>query len=235
MKKIYLILLLLPLYVLANAQHILEIKDKAFNWGGKLGCNATFPIISSLSIDGVEMDDIRPEYRVGAQATIFARVNIDKFFIEPSLAWQYTEGEIRFEIPSDNMETEANPATSRLNFKTASLEIPVMIGYYLVKEGPYALSISVGPTIKYNYKTNYETSMTDIARQYTDDNTPFSLGVAAGVGVSIWRLFLNFNYEVGLNKVTSEFEEITPETPTAGTLSLQKRTNMMSFSLGFLF
>ena len=91
MKKIYLILLILPFCFSANAQKFIKIEDKTFNWGGKVGVNAALPIVKSLTIDNQEMEDIRLQYKVGYQAAVFARVNIDRFYIQPSLAWQYTE------------------------------------------------------------------------------------------------------------------------------------------------
>lgn len=188
------------------------------------------------------MEDIRLQYKVGYQAAAFARVNIDRFYIQPSLAWQYTEGDIRFNIPQtesslpDGTNTPMPIGKNRITYKSATLEVPVMVGYYLVKEGPYALSMMFGPNIKYNYKTHYSTDMTDRPREFEDDNTPFGIGIAAGLGVSIWRLFLDFSYEFGLNEVASDFREIgKTEANQKGTLNIEKRTNIMSFSLGFLF
>ena len=237
MKKICLILLILPFCFPVVAQKFIKIEDKTFNWGGKIGVNAAFPIVKSLTIDNQEMEDIRLQYKVGYQAAVFARVNIDRFYIQPRLAWQYTEGDIRFNIPQEESSFDGTIAQSpisrnRITYKSATLEVPVMVGYYLVKEGPYALSMMFGPNIKYNYKTD----MTDSPREFEDDNTPFGIGIAAGLGVSIWRLFLDFSYEFGLNEVASDFREIGKnEANPKGTLNIEKRTNIMSFSLGFLF
>ena len=62
MKKIYLILLILPFCFSANAQKFIKIEDKTFNWGGKVGVNAALPIVKSLTIDNQEMEDIRLQY-----------------------------------------------------------------------------------------------------------------------------------------------------------------------------
>lgn len=97
------------------------------------------------------MEDIRLQYKVGYQAAAFARVNIDRFYIQPSLAWQYTEGDIRFNIPQtesslpDGTNTQMPIGKNRITYKSATLEVPVMVGYYLVKEGPYALSRCSAP------------------------------------------------------------------------------------------
>lgn len=242
MKKIYLLLLILSFCFPARAQKFVKIEDKTFNWGGKVGVNAAFPIVRSLTIDNQEMEDIRLQYKVGYQVAAFARVNIDRFYIQPSLTWQHTEGDICFNIPQtendlpNGTNTLASVSKNRISYKSATLEMPVMVGYYLVKEGPYALSLMFGPNIKYNYKTRYNTNMTGSPLEFEDDNTPFGISITTGLGVSIWRLVLDFSYEFGLNEVASNFREIgkIEDTPK-GTLNIEKRTNIMSFSLGFLF
>lgn len=241
MRKIYFIWLLLPLLLPVHAQKFIQIEEKAFNWGGKVGFSSTFPIINSLTINEVHAEDVRLQYKVGYLASAFARVNIDRFYIQPSLSWRYSEGDIRYTMPDrgdnppDQIEGIPFDNANQLTYKTVSLELPVMIGYYLVKEGPYALSFMVGPTIKYNYKTRYSTNFTDSPREYTSDSTPFGINIATGLGVSIWRLFFDFTYEFGLNQVESNFREIRSNEPAESTMTIDKRTNVMSFSLGFLF
>lgn len=240
MKKIYLLLVLLPFCLSIQAQKFNDIRDNAFNWGGKVGFSTTFPIVNSLVISDRAADNISLQYKVGYLAAAFARVNIDRFFIQPSLSWRYSEGDIRFDMPADNNEVN-NPgnivttSNNQLQYKMASLELPVMIGYYMVKEGPYALSLMVGPNIKYNYKTRYTTSLTSTPHEYRSDSTPFGINIATGLGVSIWRLFFDFTYEFGLNEIESGFKEKNSNLPAENSMTIDKRTNAMSFSLGFLF
>ncbi len=246
MKKLCLLLLMSACYLPATSQKLIEIKEKAFDWGGKVGLNAAFPIINSLTIDGVEMENINLQYKVGFQAAVFARVNIVHFYIQPSLGWQYTEGDIRFNHPQQENGTSNFPEAiiqnytidDQITYKAATLEVPVMIGYYLVKENPYALSIQFGPALKYNYKVRYNTNLTDQPREFADENTPFGISFVAGVGVNIGRLFFDFNYEFGLNETASDFREINNNTSFGsekGALRIDKRTNILNFSLGFLF
>ena len=58
MKKVYLIGALLSFGLLAEAQSFMRFEDKAFNFGAKVGFNATFPVINSLSINGKEAENI---------------------------------------------------------------------------------------------------------------------------------------------------------------------------------
>ena len=244
-KKICLIFILISFSFQGKAQSfITNYKEKTFNWGGKIGLNASIPIVKSITIKGIEMENINQQYKVGYEASIFARLNIQHFYIQPAFTWQYTQGEIRFNIPT---EIDANSlpgefsfqnvgTQSLITYKAATLIIPVKIGYYIIKGGPFALSLMFGPNLKYNYKTHYSTNLTDQARKFEDDNTPFGLGLETGVGVSIGRLFFDFNYEFGLNEVTSNFYETGKnKTNSYNILRIEKRTNTMRFSLGFLF
>ena len=52
MKKILLLLPVFFLCISANAQKFIQIEDKAFNFGAKVGVNSTFPIVNSLTIEG---------------------------------------------------------------------------------------------------------------------------------------------------------------------------------------
>ena len=72
MKKVYLIGALLSFGLLAEAQSFMRFEDKAFNFGAKVGFNATFPVINSLSINGKEAENIDIEYKVGYLPRSFA-------------------------------------------------------------------------------------------------------------------------------------------------------------------
>lgn len=239
MKKIYLIGLLLSFSFLTKAETFLQVEDKAFSWGAKVGFNATFPIINSLSVNDFEADNIHLQYKVGFLAALFCRINIERMFIQPSFSWHRSEGEIRFTVPGliDNL---ANPSLQvpihLLSMKAESLELPIMVGYNLVKQSPYGLSLMVGPKLKYNYKVSYTSNFDNKAQELENNKSPFGISISAGVGVSIWRLFFDFVYEFGLNHTESDFNDRVSQIPVNGyDITMNKRTNVMSFSLGFLF
>lgn len=240
MKTIHLIIALLTLCIAANAQSFMRFESKRFNYGAKVGFNSTFPIINSLSINEKEAENIEVEHKVGYLAAIFCRININKFFLQPSFSWHRSEGDIRFSMPK-NLPAGQSPSntampSSILNMRTSSLEMPIIIGYNLVKEGPYGLSLMIGPKIKYNYKTAYTVESPTTQVEYINDNTPFGVNISTGVGVSIGRLFFDFVYEFGLNQVESDFKKANNSVPEINYgIIIDKRTNVMSMSLGVLF
>lgn len=228
----------------ANAQSIMRMEDKTFNWGAKVGLNASFPAINSLSINDVETENVHIEYKIGYSAAFFCRINIERFFLQPSFGWHRAEGDVRFSLPAtmsgnNNYLPDATTTVSddRLRMRTNSLEMPIMVGYNWVKKGPYGLSFMVGPKLKYNYKTAYTYESATMHIDYENDNSPFGINISAGIGVSIGRLFFDFVYEFGLNESETDFKEIMnlSESETHYDIRVNKRTNVMSMSLGFLF
>lgn len=221
----------LPIY----AQKTVETEDKIFNWGAKVGLNSTFPIINSIEIDGKEAENIHLQYKVGILAATFCRLNIDRFFVQPSISWRYSSGDIRFNLPTETETAKTARDFDQLTYKVKSLEAPVLIGYKIVNEGPYGLSLMAGPNIKYSYNVSYSSNFFDSPRKYTSDSTPWGINIVCGVGVTIWRFFFDATYEFGLNQVDSDFKDISSNEPSEDNITIDKRTNMMNFSLGFLF
>lgn len=237
MKKGCLLTLFLIICAVIQAQTFKEFEVKAFNWGAKVGFNSSFPIINSFTIDDVQIEDVNTEYKVGYMASVFCRINFDRFFIQPAFAWHNTESSLSFNTPNiTELNINVNPQRKQmLEFKNHSIDVPVLIGYNIVKEGPFALSVMAGPKIKYNYKVSFHSTESEKSNEYINDNTPFGLDIVSGISVSVWRLFFDFTYEFGLNEIDSDFKEKISASPIENKIMIDKRTNLMSFSLGILF
>ena len=78
-KKISFILILFSFCFQAKAQKfITNYEEKTFNWGGKIGLNAAIPIVESITINGIEMENINQQYKVGYEASIFGNTHKEK-------------------------------------------------------------------------------------------------------------------------------------------------------------
>lgn len=248
MKYISLFLLFSFFYISSFAQDKGEIRrsnlafqNKTFNLGATIGFNSIFPIVESITIDDVEAENIRLIYKVGVQASVFGRINMDHFFVQPNLSWQHSEGDIYFDVPItgssvQSTATEATIRSAHLKMSKQSLRVPVYIGYHIVREGPYALSFLAGPTLKYNYSVTYESLSTDIVHEYISESSPFGLNMGMGISVQIWQLFFDFSYEFGLNETGSNFRNRQGNSLLSNNkVQINKHTNVMSFSLGIIF
>lgn len=238
MKKYFLFLLFVVAFGTTKAQTFKEYEMKRFNWGAKVGFNSAFPVFDHFTIDGQQVEDINMEYKVGFLASIFCRINLDRFFVQPSVEWTSSKSDVYFKYVSDSngqvIDEIVQPAEHR-TLKVRSIGVPVLFGYNIIKEGPYGLSLMAGPKIKYNYKNSYFTTVNGTEHEYTQGNMPWNVGIVMGVGVSISRLFFDFTYEFGLNATDSNFREKASLQPVLQEIKIDRRTNMMSFSLGFLF
>lgn len=222
------------------AQKQSEASDKIFNFGATIGCNSIFPIINSITIDDVELEEIyHVKYKVGYQGSVFCRINMDRFFIQPSISWRRSEADIIFTIPPSylpgELGNEENAYTTSLSMQKRSLQTPVMIGYNIVRKGPYGLSFMAGPNVKYGYKTRYTSPENN--QEFLSENTPWQVSISMGIGVRIWQLFFDFCYELGINQLESDFKSKSNNSTSSIPYNVQidKHTNVLNFSLGVLF
>jgi hypothetical protein len=109
MKRFVLLAFALLLVLPLDAQQIFnEVKYKRFNFGAKVGMNASFPVINTLKVNGTKIDDITMQYRVGYLFSVFGRINMHRFFIEPGASWNKREGNMNFTIPASVFSTNHN-------------------------------------------------------------------------------------------------------------------------------
>ena len=220
-----------------SAQGFLRMEEKKFNFGAKVGFNATLPVVNSLRVLDFEANQFQTSYQVGYLAAIFFRFNIQRFYIQPSPSWHYGRSHLHFTITLPEIDGSADPPIKgNLRMHTQSLELPVLLGYNLVKQGPYGLSLMVGPKVKYNYKLDYNMAIDAREIRFVNDDTPFGVNIVSGMGVSIGRLFFDFVYEFGLNQTEASFKQLYSSSPESSfEIQLNKRTNVMSMSIGMLF
>ncbi|MDD4516123.1 porin family protein [Massilibacteroides sp.] len=242
--KVWLSILFLsvfPYYGFCLEKDSLQTKSNqgaSFNWGVQVGFNAILPVINTFVIDEIPVESSRVEYSVGHTAAVFCRLNLDRFFIQPGISWNRTESDIYFTVPEGVSPLKASlkrELNDQLNLKIHSLELPVMIGYNIVKEKPFGLSIMAGGKFKYNYKIRYKTNLDSFANEYTSDDTAYRVNLIGGIGVTLWQLFFDFTYEVGINHRETNFTRVVDNVPLPGNIVFDKRLNMMGFSLGLLF
>ncbi len=223
-----------------HAQNIMDVKhviEKSFNYGAKLGINASFPVIHELSINDVDAENMLIDYQVGWEATLFCRFNLNRFFLQPNVTWSKTSAQMRFLIPDQPEQVDLSGQTNTiLRIDTRNLYIPVLLGYNLVRQDPYGLSLMAGPKFRYRYKADlsYEDEVT--VDEFSSNNSPFGISITTAIGVNIGRLFFDFMYDFGLNQSESEIRTFDANIPNASrSIRLDRRVNEMSISLGFLF
>lgn len=220
-----------------SAQNIMQRYDKPFDVSFRVGFNSALPLIHQFTIDDIEITDRQIHYKVGYLAAVTFSVNFNRFTLQPSVSWYHKEAQIRFALPLNSQINSSINSLERYNLDLEgnSLEVPILVGYHVVKEGPYGMSIKFGPKGIYQYKTKHRCEDSSFQAYYEKDNMRYAFNFVSAVGVTIGRLFLDFSYEFALHNVRSDFKFYDAAQDRNGTLSFERRTNVLNFSLGAVF
>lgn len=233
-KGLYLFCMIFLCVHMDAQESLLKQKDKVFNWGIKVGMNALQPDVTSLDINNITIDNIRSVNDVGYNIELLGRFNINRFFLQPSVMWKYAQGDIRFDLIRPPIEGTTDPVIEgqAIGMKVYTLEAPFVIGFYVVKESPYILSVMGGTKFKYDYETKYTSERQNMVS--LDTKSPYYLSAYAAFEVIIGKLTFDFGYEYGLNKMSSNFEYINSSSGRVP-MKMKKRLDGISMSIGILF
>jgi hypothetical protein len=144
---------------------------------------------------------------------------------------------ITFEKPQTE---EITSGTASVTSSIHSIDIPVIYGYNVVKEGPYGLAIFGGPKFRYIWNKQSRVTFRNFeASSIKEELNPFNLSFTLGVSVNISRIFFDFRYDIGLHNIS---RQVTYLPDTSGTtitpqesLRFHRRDNVLSFSIGVFF
>jgi hypothetical protein len=142
-------------------------------------------------------------------------VTIGRLYVQPEVLYFKTtnifDGHVTG-VPSDNLFNLPTGANVNLTLNQMNLQVPVLIGVKILDLDLIALRAQVGPTANFVLKsqTLFDKTYTidgqnaELENTTTDehfDAKAISWGLQAGLGIDLWRLTLDVNYNFGLSKV----------------------------------
>jgi len=173
MKKLfYLFIFIFSYTTIANAQ--LDI-----NYGIKAGLN--YNSNGDLSISGGLAginESIDSQKEVGSHLGIYSQLNFNKFYVKPELVYTRTK-------------STYNGNFSSLEFKLSTLELPVLIGYKVVKP----ISVYVGPSFQYILDTDFLPSF-DLN---IENDIVLRLNIGITLNISKFGIDLRYTTEISEN------------------------------------
>jgi hypothetical protein len=216
--------------------------NQRINFGVKGGFTSSLFLVSDLVMDGVKIDEVQNNYKIGYFSSLFMRINFGKHFIQPEVSYNVNRCNITFEQPES---TESNPAS--ITSSIHSIDIPIIYGYNFIKEGPYSLAAFGGPKFRYIWNKKSEVTFENFDRKDIHEELyPLNASFTLGVAVTISRVFFDFRYDIGLHNISKKItydngttnnnaEITTDETTTTDEIRFHRRDNVLSFSLGVFF
>jgi hypothetical protein len=204
-------------------------KYSVFNWGVRVGFNALStnhynPLLGGVSINGAYTN------KVGYNLTGFARINLSRVFVQPELSWNlYRQG---FSISTFPDETNSIGTAGNISSDSYSGNVTTLIGYNIVRNGPFCLNFVAGPSFKYTYRTNYKMRDED---NFTDKKTHYNYAGVVGFSVNISKIYFGIRYE--FNKPNSDiyFNNIPDRPESLNGVFIRKNENALGFSCGVIF
>ena len=195
MKKIFLSLFICVIALTASAQLASPI-----SLGVHAGWASTKINVSDLSYNGLK-SSVKESASGGYMMGVFARINLGKLYIQPALDYSVKKGKI--EIPESQL-AGAKMIASDLEY--SSIDIPILLGYKIIKLPFMNVHIYAGPVASFSTK---ELSLTDVRFKTLDENIDPDRAIwniKLGAGVEIWKLNIDFDYEKGLKNFSKDFK-----------------------------
>ncbi|MCZ4695733.1 PorT family protein [Ancylomarina euxinus] len=163
-------------------------------------------LVSTKLETNMSSSSIKENAENGMMLGAFARININKWYIQP---------ELNYVKRKSSIEQSFMGADIKMDVETKSIDIPVLLGYKIVKLPLFKLRAFAGPVASFNIDDKIKTTLGDVE----DGNFKSAVWNAkVGAGVDVWKLTLDVDYEFGLTDVSSEF---------------LKKNKMVNVTLGF--
>lgn len=206
--------------------------------GIKGGFNSTMMFTDELSYGEQKITDIQNNYKVGYMATVFSRIPLkEKHFLQPEISYAVSQGSISMSNLRENATIIEENAL--IKTKITSLEIPFLYGYKFIDSYPYGMSFFLGPKLAWTIKKQSNSEYSGFyQKNITEKIRPFNYSAVIGIGVNISNIFFDFRYEIGCNNITESLvydKETTIEPYNEKELTLKRRKNILSFSVGAIF
>lgn len=208
------------------------------NFGVKAGFNSSMFLVSKLKIKDVTIDEVQNNYQIGYFGSVFMRINVKRHFLQPEISYNVSKCEISFDkLGSQHPDIE--PDYASVNSVLHSIDIPVLYGYNVVKEGPYLMSIFFGPKMRYLWGKKNEITFDNFDQKGIHESLhPWNVSAVVGVGVNISRIFFDFRYEQSLRNISKSvtYDNIHPDGTTGvSSITFRRRDSALSFSVGLCF
>ena len=218
--------------------HILaQQKDTApINYGVKAGFSSTIYEVRELTVADMPINNYMAQSEISSFYTAFVRANIKRHYLQTELSYNISNYSLEFDTNQWNTMAQAHEK-STFSTKIVGFEVPLLYGYHLLKQGPYGLSFYAGPKAKF-ILTNYSSHTFEQSpyKEIQEKIRPINFSIMAGIGINISRVFFDFSFEYGLHNISNGFvtTDATNITRTDD-LIFNRRKNVLSFSLGFIF
>ena len=212
------------------------INTALINYGVKGGFSSTIYEVHDLTVAGMPINEYMTKSEISSFYTAFARININKHYLQTEASYNISNYSIEF---NSNQWNSTAPLTDKsiIGTKIIGIEVPIYYGYHILKEGPYGLSFYIGPKAKMVLTNLSKHTFNNFPYTHIEESIyPINFSLMTGLGINIARVFFDFSFEYGLHNISNGFTTIDiEENMSTQNLVFNRRKNVFSFSVGFMF
>ena len=235
MKEMF--LLFFPLILLGSMKADISYAQKRFdnsivNFGVKAGLNALSSTSYEVYSGDVLLDNNSQTNKYGYLFNVFARINLDRFFMQPEIEWSHYRQELNFALPL-SLEENTYGHKQTLEVGENSVILYALTGYHIVRNGPYVINCYIGGAIRANYKTEYEFKNRFSHTEY--NNRRYNYEGIIGSSLNIGIIHFNIRYHFNFPNTNIKMSDIDNVGDSYQDISFKKNENILSFSCGVMF
>ena len=226
---IFVLLAAFPLFAV-----VAQEKGKVhYNIGMKAGFQAVTYNDPEFDIEGYKFDTNNIQSnKIGYALSVFARVTKSKFYLQTEGTFGITNHSFDFNDMHMNVDGNFVPNNTVYDLRTYCLQVPILFGYNVVQKGRYGLSLFTGPRTKFIFTSLSQQQFKHFKYENLEEvlnNKVYFWEI--GMGIKISRVFLDITFDAGLNKAASHIISHSD----GKIFSSNRRDNVLSFSVGFIF
>ena len=204
-----------------------------YNIGLKAGFQAVTYNDPEFGIEGYKFDTNNIQSnKIGYALSVFARVTKNKYYLQTEGTFGITNHSFDFNDSHLNVDGNFVPNNTVYDLRTYCLQVPILFGYNVVQKGRYGLSLFTGPRTKFIFTSLSQQQFKHFKYENLEEvlnNKVYFWEI--GMGIKISRVFLDITFDAGLNKAASHIISHSD----GKIFSSNRRDNILSFSVGFIF
>lgn len=174
-----------------------------FTLGIKVGYDA-----AKLSTN---IDSVKSNFKSGFQIGAFLRIG-KRLFLQPELYYT-TQGGV----------FTSNLSNWKQNIKVGSMDVPVLIGFKLLKGDFINVRLMAGPLASFVVNKSVSDAGGVTGPITSADLNSVNWAIQAGAGMDLWKFTLDIRYQIGLNQLIKSVQNYT----------FNSYNNVWNVSLGF--
>jgi len=203
--------------------------NRIFNIGARFGLNSLAINNYNAYLNETELPNSSYVNRSGCDLNIFFRLNFVRVFLQPEIGWGLYNQKLHFSLPTG----EDSWRSTNLDVRTQTSNANALIGYNIVKDGPFLLSAIVGPSFQYNFNSKYTVNSPN--SKFTNKTPNYNTFGIVGITVNITKVHFDIRYGISLLDTNINFNNISESIDTFKDVSIRKNENFLSFSCGLMF